>query len=196
MVLQTLEALRRDGLACIFNTHYPDHALRYADRALLLDKRGGSRFGPAAQVVTEQTIAAAFGVRSVIGQVETDRQIYPGIVPLSILPEGGDLQAPAQGPCLAVVSAVLEQAASETAVNEALHAYGGAIQGRFGMPCPGRDVRMITVVVDAPRATVDQLTQRLGRIPGVGVKATFADPQNAQSSPPDTNSRPQAGERN
>ena len=173
VVLQTLEALRRDGMACIFNTHYPDHALRYADRALLLDKTGACRFGSAAEVVTEQSIASAFGVRSLIGQVETDQQVYPGIVPLDILRDAPAPAADPAAPVLAVLSAVLRQSADEAAFNAALHAAGPLLRGRFGMPCPDRDVRVVTLVADAPRPAIDQLTRTLGRIPGVSVKATF-----------------------
>ena len=174
IVLQTLEALRRDGLACVFNTHYPDHALRYADQALMLDRAGGSRFGPTAEVITESSIAEAFGVRSVIGEVETDQRIYPGIVPLSILSGEAVPDDCANPNLLAVVSMVLDPTADSRAVNAVLHQYGTIIQGRFGMPCPERNLHIITVTVDAEKSAIQQMTLQLGRLKGVSVKATYA----------------------
>ena len=50
IVLKTLQSLTEQGITCIFNTHYPVHALRHADKALLLDKAGNVVFGSAHEV--------------------------------------------------------------------------------------------------------------------------------------------------
>ena len=42
LVLDTMQSLARAGLTCVFNTHYPAHALRRANKALLLGRNGKS----------------------------------------------------------------------------------------------------------------------------------------------------------
>ncbi len=86
LVLETVRSLAERGIACIFNTHYPEHALQYADRALLL---GGERplSGSAAEVLTEENIEAAFGVKVLISeQTASDRRIKT-VIPLYITGE-------------------------------------------------------------------------------------------------------------
>lgn len=65
VVLETLRSLAEDaGIACVVNTHFPDHALRIADDALLLGKRdAGHRYGPAEELLDEATLQEFFGVR-------------------------------------------------------------------------------------------------------------------------------------
>ena len=45
LVLDTIEELAKSGLTCIFNTHFPAHALRRANQALLLGRGGKSVCG-------------------------------------------------------------------------------------------------------------------------------------------------------
>lgn len=87
VVLDTITALKKHGLGCLFNTHYPAHALQRADMALLLFRDGSYRFGPAKQIVTEENIAKAFGVRSAICRIETEDGPVSDVVPLSVLKE-------------------------------------------------------------------------------------------------------------
>ncbi len=89
VVLDTVTKLARQGMTCIFNTHYPAHALRRADKALLLCRGGDYAFGPTAQVVTEAAIRRSFGVEAVIGTLETPEGTVQNVVPLRIAPEGG-----------------------------------------------------------------------------------------------------------
>lgn len=202
IVLQTLEALRGEGIACIFNTHYPEHALRCADKALVLEKGGGALCGPTSEVVTEKTLAAAFGVRSIIGEMETDTHIYRDILAVALLEQaeqgtlaqaapalrtasrtdGGADASPAplgEEPgqprtVLATLCVLVGPQGQIDAVNRLLHGCGNFIDGRFGMPCPEHGVNIITVVLDAPEDAVRSLTQRLNAVPGVSVKTTYA----------------------
>ena len=84
VVLDSMSALARQGMTCVFNTHYPAHALQRADKALLLCRGGAYEFGPAAQVVTEETIRRSFGVEAVIGTLDTPRGTVQNVVPLRI----------------------------------------------------------------------------------------------------------------
>ena len=87
IVLKTLHALTEEGITCIFNTHYPVHALRHADKALLLDKSGNVCFGAAHEVITEENMRRAFGVETVIGQIETPHNEYADVLAINTLPE-------------------------------------------------------------------------------------------------------------
>ena len=88
VVLDTMTKLARQGMTCVFNTHYPAHALQRADKALLLCRDGEYAFGPTEQVVTEAAIRRAFGVEAVIGSLETPTGTVQNVVPLRIAMEG------------------------------------------------------------------------------------------------------------
>ena len=88
LVLDTIEDLARSGLTCIFNTHFPAHALRRANQALLLGRGGKSVCGKTCDVVTEDRISEFFGVRAVIGEMQTPLGVYQDVIPVSIGREG------------------------------------------------------------------------------------------------------------
>ncbi len=87
LVMDALSGLAESGMTCVFNTHYPAHALQRAHRALLLAQDGTAIFGDSAEIVTESHIERAFGVRAVIGSVETPEGTVRDVIPLSIVPE-------------------------------------------------------------------------------------------------------------
>lgn len=88
LVLDTIEELAKSGLTCIFNTHFPAHALRRANQALLLGRGGKSVCGKTCDVVTEDRISEFFGVRAVIGEMKTPLGTYQDVIPVSIGCEG------------------------------------------------------------------------------------------------------------
>ena len=88
LVLDTIEELAKSGLTCIFNTHFPAHALRRANQALLLGRGGKSVCGKTCDVVTEDRISEFFGVRAVIGEMQTPLGVYQDVIPVSIGREG------------------------------------------------------------------------------------------------------------
>lgn len=81
IVLETLTELKEGGMACVFNTHYPEHALGRADKALLLSG-GRGIFGTAEEVVTEERIREAFGVEAYIGTHEIDGTTVKTVIPI------------------------------------------------------------------------------------------------------------------
>ena len=87
LVMDTLSALASRGMTCVFNTHYPAHALRRAGRALLLSRDGTAVFGKTDEVVTERALERAFGVRAVIGEIDTDGGTVRDVIPLEIRKE-------------------------------------------------------------------------------------------------------------
>ncbi len=84
IVLETVTRLAREGMAVIFNTHYPAHALTRASKALLLGRDGEAVSGPVDEVVTEDNIRRAFGVEAAIREFEGGQK---GILPLRLTGE-------------------------------------------------------------------------------------------------------------
>jgi iron complex transport system ATP-binding protein len=84
MVLEIIEKLKAERkISIIINTHFPCHAMRIADRVLLLG-REGHIFGKTRDVIDEKNIRDFYGVDSVILNVETPRNQVPAVVPMSI----------------------------------------------------------------------------------------------------------------
>ena len=85
VVLDAMSALAAEGVACIFNTHYPAHALQRADKSLLLTKGGMSIYGPTKFVVSEDDIRSIFGVNAIIGDFGASGSEVQSVVPVSIV---------------------------------------------------------------------------------------------------------------
>ncbi len=83
VVLQTIEALTQDNLSIILNTHYPDHALRCAQKTLLLGKNR-FLFGSTDLIISENNIRKFFGVDSQITSIVHAGKTYQGIVPMEL----------------------------------------------------------------------------------------------------------------
>ena len=83
IVLNTLDKLKKKEISCIFNTHYPKHALQKADSSLIL---GGEEpiFGETQKVVNEKNIENVFGVKAVINEMQVDGEVIKNIVPLYV----------------------------------------------------------------------------------------------------------------
>lgn len=82
-VLDIMEAAALGrGVTVIINTHYPEHALRYANKTLILGK-DTYIFGKTKETVTAQTIEDFFGVEAKIYNVRSNGTIYQGILPIS-----------------------------------------------------------------------------------------------------------------
>lgn len=85
IVLDVISSLAKQGMTCVFNTHYPAHALQRAQKSLLLCNEGQCIFGNTDQVVTEENIRKAFGVDSVIGEIKTEEYFVKSVIPLRII---------------------------------------------------------------------------------------------------------------
>ncbi len=83
VVLQTIEALTEDNLSIIINTHYPEHALRCAQKTLILGKNR-YLFGKTESVISENNIRKFFGVDSQITSIVHAGKTYQGIVPMEL----------------------------------------------------------------------------------------------------------------
>ena len=72
---------------------------------------------------------------------------------------------------IAAVSILVEGGESVETLNAILHDYAPYILGRLGIPYREKGLSVICLVLDAPMDTINALTGKLGRLPGVSAKA-------------------------
>jgi iron complex transport system ATP-binding protein len=85
IILDTIERLSCDkNISCVFNTHYPSHALKVASKALLIDKQGRCIFDTTADVVNAENLCAAFGVNVAINNLTIADREYSQVLAISI----------------------------------------------------------------------------------------------------------------
>ena len=86
VVLDLIQRLSREkDLTVVLNTHYPDHALRTADKALLLFGGGTYQFGRTSAILTEEHLRALFGVDIAVWNERVKEKDYAAVIPLEIL---------------------------------------------------------------------------------------------------------------
>ncbi len=71
---------------------------------------------------------------------------------------------------IAVVAIIVSDLTAVERVNQLLHEFGEFIIGRMGVPYKEKKVNVISVVIDAPQETVNNLSGKLGMIKGVSSK--------------------------
>lgn len=74
---------------------------------------------------------------------------------------------------IAAVSILVEDPSSVEALNALLHDYAPHILGRMGIPYREKGVSIICLALDAPLDTINALSGKLGRLPGVSAKAVY-----------------------
>jgi putative iron-only hydrogenase system regulator len=75
---------------------------------------------------------------------------------------------------VAIVSIIVENHDSAFHINNILHEYAENIIGRMGLPHRGRNIGIISVVLDATNDTISALSGRLGRLDGVSAKTLYS----------------------
>lgn len=176
IVLDTMTKLANEGICCIFNTHYPNHALMRASHSLILQRGGHSIFGETSEIVTESNIEEAFGVEAVIGEIETSGHIYQSVMPLRVTEKDGicektELSETSQ---IATISIIVSDTEISGKINNLLHNYQEEIISRMGLPYEQAGVFIINVTLDAPIEKIQALTHQIDILPKVSVKTTVA----------------------
>ncbi|MBQ2926967.1 MAG: ATP-binding cassette domain-containing protein [Oscillospiraceae bacterium] len=175
IVLDTITRLSQQGITCIFNTHYPAHALQRSQKALLLSRGGKYVFGSTSSVVTEKNIRNAFGVDAVIGEVETPGNILQNVIPLTISTAAfSDAEEDRNRRSIATITIIASSNLMADKINALLHEYSNLMIGRMGMPYREFGLYLINVTLDGDRKTILELSHRLNILPDVSVKTTFA----------------------
>lgn len=83
VILDIVKQLSRErGIAAIINTHYPAHALKIADRALILNRDGSSFYGEAGETITEENMKTAFSVEVKIADYCYENIHYHNVIPI------------------------------------------------------------------------------------------------------------------
>lgn len=85
LMLDTIDRLKDRGKLIIFNTHYPEHALRYSNKVLLLNKNYQYKFGNTSDIITKENIEATYKIKAAVGELKDGDTIYRDIIPLSIV---------------------------------------------------------------------------------------------------------------
>ena len=86
-VLEIMSKISRErNVTVIINTHYPEHALRYADKTLILGE-DSYVFDESHKAITKENIYKYFKVDASIYDVEVGDQMYKGILPIAYYEE-------------------------------------------------------------------------------------------------------------
>lgn len=178
LILDTMTKLTNKGISCIFNTHYPTHALQRANKAFLLSKNGEYLFGDTKEVITEKNIERAFGVKAVIGDIETPNNILKDVIPLKITTPS-DIEKLLKDELntqqrVAVVSIIVENQDLSEKINKLIGKNKKYIIGRIGMPYEDRKISIINITLDAPEYVIQTLVAELNFLSGVSVKAIYS----------------------
>lgn len=175
VVLDTITRLAQKGMACIFNTHYPAHALQRANKSLILSRGGEYAFGSTASVVTEDTIRRAFGVEAVIGEIETPYNTLRNVIPLQIASQDPGPRASGKSKrCIATVTIIANSNQMADKINALLHEYNSLLVGRMGMPYRECGLFLINITLDGSEKQILELSHKLTILPGISVKTTLA----------------------
>lgn len=75
---------------------------------------------------------------------------------------------------IAIIGIIVHGGDSIGKINDILHIYSEFIIGRMGIPYRERKVNVISVVMDAPEATIGAAAGKLGALPDVSVKTLYS----------------------
>ena len=200
VVLDAMSNLAARGMTCIFNTHYPAHALQRAQKSLILSKGGAYVFGDTLSVVTQENIRSAFGVDAVIGEIETPGNLLKNVMPINIISDESKLKSAEKNSnqknktvigddtplektseqessdkrCIAAITIIANSNEMADKINALLHEYNGLLIGRMGMPYRECGLYIINMTLDGQESKIQELSHKLNILPGVSVKTTFA----------------------
>ncbi len=76
---------------------------------------------------------------------------------------------------VAIIGIIVENNAVICDVQNLLSEYSEFIIGRMGIPYKQKDVRIISVVLDAPVDTINALTGKIGKIDGISAKTVYSN---------------------
>ncbi len=75
---------------------------------------------------------------------------------------------------VAIVGIIVENNAVICDIQNLLSEYSDFIIGRMGIPYRQKDIRIISVVLDASVDTINALTGKIGKIEGVSAKTVYS----------------------
>lgn len=174
IVLDTLTKLSSEGIGVLFNTHYPEHALRRSTKAILIDN-GKVQFGATPSIITEKNIESAFGVKAYIGQFETEHNMIANVIPVGLTKDEEKTEADEEdSDVLATLSIICSKFEESERINAILHEFNDILFGRMGMPHRKRNLYLISVNLDGSKERIKMLAHQLSVLPDVSCKVTYA----------------------
>jgi iron complex transport system ATP-binding protein len=86
IILETIQKLSHmRGISAVVNTHYPEHALKISDKALILNRDGSNMFGDASQIINEENMRKSFSVQVYIDRFDFRGNKYKSVVPIHLV---------------------------------------------------------------------------------------------------------------
>ncbi len=76
---------------------------------------------------------------------------------------------------VAIIGIIVEDEAVICDIQNLLTEYSKFIIGRMGLPYKTKNIRIISVVLDAPADTINTLTGKIGKIEHVSSKVVFSN---------------------
>ena len=76
---------------------------------------------------------------------------------------------------VAIIAIIVEDNAVICDIQNLLSQYADLIIGRMGIPHKAKNIRVISVVLDAPIDTINALTGKIGKIPNVNAKTVYSN---------------------
>ncbi|MBR4400937.1 MAG: ATP-binding cassette domain-containing protein [Synergistes sp.] len=174
-VLSTISSLCKErGLAAIVNTHYPEHAMDIAQKALLLMPDRSSVCGSASCVLNEENLKRAFEIDIHIHRFRVGRRDYASILPMDKNECVQTERLMKMETRIAQIGIIIEDTEAADKINKLLHEYSRFIIARMGMPYRERNISIISVIIDAPNEVISALSGKLGMCPGVSAKTVYS----------------------
>ncbi len=82
VILDVLKRVaKQEGISCLINTHYPDHALQIGDMTLMMGKESPAVFGKSDAVISEDNLKKYFDVDVKLISYDSDGKTMMTIVP-------------------------------------------------------------------------------------------------------------------
>jgi putative iron-only hydrogenase system regulator len=75
---------------------------------------------------------------------------------------------------LALIGIIVNSRENVDDLNDILHEYGDYIMGRMGIPYHEQKVSVISIVVDAPKAVIEELSKKLEALPYANSNTIYA----------------------
>ncbi len=76
---------------------------------------------------------------------------------------------------VAIIGIIVEDISKIKEVQNLLSEYSDFIIGRMGIPYKEKNVRIISVVLDAPVDTINALTGKIGKLGGISAKTVYSN---------------------
>lgn len=82
LILDVIKSLKEKGKLVIFNTHYPNHAIRFSTKTLLLGGIDKYQFGNTKDIINKKNIEDTYKIKILVGTLTDGNEQYEDIIPL------------------------------------------------------------------------------------------------------------------